>query len=64
MIVQPHEAYAPDVTIDLTKHHKPETWTDSIAFWTVKSLRLPTDLFFRVLTMFSLHMNRADEVTK
>jgi len=43
----PHEAYAPDVTIDLTKHHKPENWTDSIAFWTVKSLRLPTDLFFR-----------------
>ena len=46
--MQPHQAYHPDVTIDMEKHHKRNNWTDSIAYWTVKSLRLPTDLFFQV----------------
>ncbi|MQM05847.1 hypothetical protein Taro_038664, partial [Colocasia esculenta] len=36
-----------DVSIDLKKHHFPVTFLDKMAFWTVKSLRWPTDLFFQ-----------------
>lgn len=43
----PHETYYPDVTIDLEKTHGRKTTTDSIAYWGVKSMRIPTDLFFR-----------------
>jgi ubiquinol oxidase len=43
----PHETYYPDVTIDLEKRHERKTMTDSIAYWTVKSMRIPTDLFFQ-----------------
>ena len=46
--MQPHQSYHPDVSIDLEKHHKRNNWTDSIAYWAVKSLRIPTDLFFQV----------------
>lgn len=45
---QPWEAYEPDLSIDLKKHHAPTTFLDRMAFWTVKSLRWPTDLFFQV----------------
>lgn len=48
MILQPWEAYTSDTTIDLTKHHKPKVLLDKIAYWTVKSLRVPTDIFFQV----------------
>ncbi|CAM6079067.1 unnamed protein product [Sphagnum tenellum] len=41
------DTYASNVNIDLGKHHKPENLVDSVAYWTVKSLRIPTDLFFR-----------------
>ncbi|KAL2611437.1 hypothetical protein R1flu_023129 [Riccia fluitans] len=44
---RPWETYTPDLTIDLKKHHVPENWEDKLAFWSVKALRLPTDLFFR-----------------
>lgn len=43
----PHETYYPDVSIDLDKTHERKTLTDSIAYWTVKSLRIPTDIFFQ-----------------
>ncbi|KAG8375210.1 hypothetical protein BUALT_Bualt10G0076700 [Buddleja alternifolia] len=32
---------------DLQKHHAPVTFLDKLAYWTVKSLRLPTDIFFQ-----------------
>lgn len=43
----PHETYYPDVTIDLEKTHARKTYTDSIAYWLVKSLRVPSDMFFK-----------------
>nr|QHQ71442.1 LcAOX1b [Liriodendron chinense] len=44
---RPWEAYAPDLSIDLKKHHVPITFMDKIAYWTVKLLRFPTDVFFQ-----------------
>lgn len=44
---RPWETYTPDLSIDLKKHHVPTTFLDKFAFWTVKSLRFPTDLFFQ-----------------
>ncbi|CAH2053030.1 unnamed protein product [Thlaspi arvense] len=44
---RPWETYKADLTIDLSKHHVPTTFLDRLAYWTVKSLRLPTDLFFQ-----------------
>lgn len=36
------------MSIDLKKHHAPTNWMDKMAYWSVKSLRWPTDLFFQV----------------
>ncbi|KFK39524.1 hypothetical protein AALP_AA3G255700 [Arabis alpina] len=44
---RPWETYEADLKIDLKKHHVPTTFLDKLAYWTVKSLRLPTDLFFQ-----------------
>ncbi|KAG2316075.1 hypothetical protein Bca4012_066915 [Brassica carinata] len=44
---RPWETYKADMTIDLSKHHVPTTFLDRLAYWTVKSLRWPTDLFFQ-----------------
>ncbi|XP_062185418.1 ubiquinol oxidase 1a, mitochondrial [Phragmites australis] len=44
---RPWETYTADTSIDLTKHHEPKTLLDKIAYWTVKSLRFPTDIFFQ-----------------
>ncbi|KAF5750578.1 mitochondrial alternative oxidase 1 [Tripterygium wilfordii] len=44
---RPWETYKADLSIDLQKHHVPTTFLDKMAFWTVKSLRWPTDLFFQ-----------------
>ncbi|KAI5438286.1 Alternative oxidase, partial [Lathyrus oleraceus] len=44
---RPWETYKADVTIDLNKHHAPTTFLDKMAYWTVKSLRYPTDIFFQ-----------------
>eukprot|EP00249_Psilotum_nudum_P021380 c28087_g1_i1 orf=167-1366(+) len=44
---RPLDAYAPDTSIDLKKHHKPRDLLDTIAYWTVKVLRVPTDIFFQ-----------------
>lgn len=45
---RPWETYTADTSIDLTKHHVPNTMLDKIAYYTVKSLRFPTDIFFQV----------------
>ncbi|KAK1685233.1 hypothetical protein QYE76_046081 [Lolium multiflorum] len=44
---KPWETYTADTSIDLTKHHVPKTMLDKIAYYTVKSLRFPTDIFFQ-----------------
>lgn len=44
---RPWETYKSDTGIDLNKHHTPTTLTDKMAYWTVKALRLPTDIFFQ-----------------
>ncbi|KAI3756135.1 hypothetical protein L1987_55949 [Smallanthus sonchifolius] len=44
---KPWETYQADLSIDLNKHHVPKTFLDKFAYWTVKSLRLPTDIFFQ-----------------
>ncbi|KAL1805370.1 hypothetical protein ACET3Z_028438 [Daucus carota] len=44
---RPWETYQADLTIDLKKHHVPTTFLDKLAYWTVKSLRFPTDVFFQ-----------------
>ncbi|MCO5574296.1 hypothetical protein L7F22_028078 [Adiantum nelumboides] len=44
----PWETYTSDTTIDLKRHHVPDTFIDKAAYWTVKSLRVPTDIFFRL----------------
>nr|CAB3458565.1 unnamed protein product [Digitaria exilis] len=44
---RPWETYTADTSIDLTRHHEPKTLLDKIAYWTVKSLRFPTDVFFQ-----------------
>ena len=36
------------MSIDLGKHHVPRVWTEKVAYWGVKVLRFPTDLFFKV----------------
>jgi len=50
--LKPWETYSADLSINLTKHHAPVTFLDKMAYWTVKSLRWPTDLFFQV---WSIH---------
>ncbi|KAK4364773.1 hypothetical protein RND71_016131 [Anisodus tanguticus] len=44
---RPWETYEADMSIDLTKHHEPVTFLDKFAYWTVKALRYPTDIFFQ-----------------
>nr|XP_010911355.2 ubiquinol oxidase 1a, mitochondrial [Elaeis guineensis] len=43
----PWETHKADVTIDVKKHHVPTTFLDKVAYWTVKTLRFPTDIFFQ-----------------
>lgn len=44
---RPSDAYAADLNVDLKKHFVPKTWGDWFAMYLVKSMRIPTDLFFR-----------------
>ncbi|KAI3468532.1 hypothetical protein Pfo_025195 [Paulownia fortunei] len=44
---RPWETYKADLSIDLKKHHAPVTFLDKVAYWTVKALRFPTDIFFQ-----------------
>ncbi|PHU05791.1 Ubiquinol oxidase 2, mitochondrial [Capsicum chinense] len=43
----PWETYHADLSIDLSKHHVPKKFLDKVAYWSVKLLRIPTDLFFK-----------------
>ncbi|KAL9272399.1 Ubiquinol oxidase, mitochondrial-like protein [Drosera capensis] len=43
----PWETYQSDLSIDLRKHHAPKIFADKFAYWTVKLLRVPTDVFFK-----------------
>ncbi|KAK7368803.1 hypothetical protein VNO80_10833 [Phaseolus coccineus] len=43
----PWDTYHSDVSIDLTKHHKPKSLTDKVAFKSVKFLRVLSDLYFK-----------------
>ncbi|KAG5589243.1 hypothetical protein H5410_039757 [Solanum commersonii] len=43
----PWETYKADLSIDMKKHHEPITLLDKVGYWTVKALRVPTDLFFQ-----------------
>ncbi|KAF3659070.1 Ubiquinol oxidase 2, mitochondrial [Capsicum annuum] len=43
----PWETYQTDLSIDLNKHHVPKKFLDKVAYWSVKLLRIPTDLFFK-----------------
>ncbi|XP_054823166.1 ubiquinol oxidase 1a, mitochondrial-like [Prosopis cineraria] len=49
---RPWETYRANVSIDLKKHHTPATYLDKMAYWTVKVLRWPTDIFFQVVYKF------------
>ncbi|KAK9144170.1 hypothetical protein Sjap_004073 [Stephania japonica] len=44
---RPWETYKSNLEIDLKKHHVPTTFMDKVAYWSVKSLRIPTDIFFQ-----------------
>ncbi|XAR69203.1 Ubiquinol oxidase [Bertholletia excelsa] len=44
---RPWETYKANISIDLHKHHVPSTFLDKVAYWTVKTLRWPTDIFFQ-----------------
>ncbi|XP_031266718.1 ubiquinol oxidase 2, mitochondrial-like [Pistacia vera] len=44
---RPWETYTADVSIDETRHHKPENFRDKFAYWTVQALKYPTHLFFQ-----------------
>ncbi|KAL6985600.1 Alternative oxidase, mitochondrial precursor [Sarracenia purpurea var. burkii] len=44
---RPWETYKSNLSIDLKKHHVPSTFLDKVAYWTVKILRFPTDIFFQ-----------------
>ncbi|WOK95632.1 ubiquinol oxidase 2, mitochondrial-like [Canna indica] len=43
----PWEAYRTNTSIDVKKHHVPATFLDKMAYWTVKTLRVPSDMFFK-----------------
>ncbi|PHU03894.1 Ubiquinol oxidase 2, mitochondrial [Capsicum chinense] len=36
-----------DLSIDLSKHYVPKKFLDKVAYWSVKLLRIPTDLFLK-----------------
>ncbi|PHU23232.1 Ubiquinol oxidase 2, mitochondrial [Capsicum chinense] len=43
----PWETYQVDFSIDLSKHHVPMKFLDKVVYWSVKLLRIPTDLFLK-----------------
>ncbi|XP_020975513.1 alternative oxidase 3, mitochondrial isoform X2 [Arachis ipaensis] len=44
---QPWDTYRADVSIDVKKHHVPKTFSDKVAFRSVKFLRVLSDLYFK-----------------
>ncbi|KAF3638371.1 Ubiquinol oxidase 2, mitochondrial [Capsicum annuum] len=45
--ISPWETNQADLSIDLKKHHVPKKFLYKIAYWLVKLLKIPTDLFFK-----------------
>ncbi|PHT43501.1 Ubiquinol oxidase 2, mitochondrial [Capsicum baccatum] len=43
----PWETYQVDLSVDLRKHYVPKKFFDKVAYWLVKLLRIPTNLFFK-----------------
>ncbi|XP_051219114.1 ubiquinol oxidase 1b, mitochondrial [Lolium perenne] len=43
----PWDTYRADTSIDVKKHHEPRTLPDKVAYYAVRSLRVPMDLFFQ-----------------
>ncbi|KAL1366169.1 hypothetical protein HN51_014045 [Arachis hypogaea] len=43
----PWDTYRADVSIDVKKHHVPKTFSDKVAFRSVKFLRVLSDLYFK-----------------
>ncbi|XP_061364677.1 alternative oxidase 3, mitochondrial [Gastrolobium bilobum] len=43
----PWDSYRADMSIDVTKHHAPKSFTDKVAFRAVKFLRVLSDLYFQ-----------------
>ncbi|GAB2292003.1 hypothetical protein Dimus_036266 [Dionaea muscipula] len=43
----PWDTYRSDVSIDIKKHHQPKIFADKFAYYLVKFLRVPTDIFFQ-----------------
>ncbi|PHT39176.1 Ubiquinol oxidase 2, mitochondrial [Capsicum baccatum] len=43
----PWETYQADLSIDLRKHHVPKKFLNKVAYWSLKLLRIPTELFFK-----------------
>ncbi|KAL6843782.1 hypothetical protein ACP4OV_026353 [Aristida adscensionis] len=44
---RPWDTYTADTSIDVKKHYEPRALPDKAAYWLVKSLRVPMDLFFQ-----------------
>ncbi|XP_044967788.1 ubiquinol oxidase 1b, mitochondrial-like [Hordeum vulgare subsp. vulgare] len=44
---RPWDTYRPDTSIDVAKHHEPRALPDKVAYFVVRSLRVPRDLFFQ-----------------
>ncbi|EES12782.1 hypothetical protein BDA96_06G221500 [Sorghum bicolor] len=44
---RPWDTYRADTSIDMKKHHEPKALPDKLAYWLVKSLIVPKQLFFQ-----------------
>jgi ubiquinol oxidase len=44
---RPWEAYEPDTSIDIKKHHEPTNFMDKFAYYTVQVMKYPTYMFFQ-----------------
>lgn len=44
---RPWDTYTADTSIDVGKHHEPKGLSDKAAYWAVKSLVVPKELFFQ-----------------
>ncbi|KAJ7525769.1 hypothetical protein O6H91_17G065300 [Diphasiastrum complanatum] len=42
---RPSDTYEADISIDMKRHHKMDSFVDTMAFWAVRGLRIPTDIF-------------------
>lgn len=44
---RPRNTYSLNLNIDVEKHYRAEKLVDKLAYWTVKGLRAPVDIFFK-----------------